>query len=73
MRIYNWVCALSLGVGFVHEICLPIERNQIRSIDMRSEFGTIDVSIIYKKSSAFNSSYRMLIDALATSRHEAVS
>jgi hypothetical protein len=40
---------------------------------MRSEFGPIDVSIIYKKSSAFNSSYRMLIDALATSRHEAVS
>jgi LysR family transcriptional regulator, low CO2-responsive transcriptional regulator len=62
---------LGLGIGFVHEICLPAERSKIRSIDMRREFGSIDVSIIYKKATASHSSYRMLINALVTSRHDA--
>jgi LysR family transcriptional regulator, low CO2-responsive transcriptional regulator len=55
---------LGLGIGFVHEICLPAERTKIRSIDMRREFGSIDVSIIYKKATAAQPSYRMLINAL---------
>ena len=60
---------LGLGIGFVHDICLPMERKKtICSVDMSGEIDAIDVSLIYKKSTFRKSSYRALIESLITSR-----
>lgn len=57
------------GVGFVHDNCLPMLREKsIRWLEMTPEFGTMDISIIYKKSVAITPACRALIDALTPTR-----
>lgn len=65
--ILNYV-RLGVGVGFVHDSCLPAQRD--RSIlwrEMTAEFGTLDVSIVYKRSMVITPACGALIDALAPS------
>jgi DNA-binding transcriptional LysR family regulator len=60
---------LGLGVGFVHDICLPKEREKtIGSLDMSGKLDAIEVSLIYKKSTARKPSYQALIESLVVSR-----
>jgi DNA-binding transcriptional LysR family regulator len=66
--ILNYV-RLGVGVGFVHDNCLPVLREtRIRWQEMTAELGTMDVSIIYKKSVAITPACRALIDALTLPR-----
>jgi hypothetical protein len=65
--ILNYI-RLGVGVGFVHHSCLPVQRD--RSIlwrEMTAEFGTLDVSIVYKQSVVITPACGALIDALAPS------
>jgi LysR family transcriptional regulator, low CO2-responsive transcriptional regulator len=55
---------LGLGVGFVHDMCLPHQRGKISSSDMRREFDTMEVFLVHKKSAASNAWHQSLIDAL---------
>lgn len=55
---------LGLGIGFVHAICLPKQMNLIRSLNMKHEFGTIEISMIYRKSLTSQPSYQAFIDTL---------
>lgn len=58
---------LGIGVGFVHAICLPKPVNLFRSLDMRREFGTIEISMIYRRSLMSQPSYQAFIDTLVGS------
>lgn len=59
---------LGLGIGFVHDICLPKgKEKKLGSLDMSSKFGTIEVSLVYKKSTASKPSYQALIENLIQS------
>jgi DNA-binding transcriptional LysR family regulator len=54
-----------LGVGFVHGMCWPtLEHENIKSYDMTNDFDRLELSLIYKKSSANKPSQRALIEAL---------
>lgn len=55
---------LGLGIGFVHDTCLLRQSRRLQSIDMTSDVGTMEVSVIYRKSAAAKSLHRSLIDAL---------
>jgi DNA-binding transcriptional LysR family regulator len=55
---------LGLGIGFVHDTCLLRQPRKLQSIDMTGDVGTMEVSVIYRKSAAANSLHRSLIDAL---------
>ena len=60
---------LGLGIGFVHDICLPKGKDKkLGALDMSSKFGTIEVSLVYKKSTASKPSYQALIQKLLQSR-----
>lgn len=54
---------LGLGVGFVHDMCLPRKPEKIGSLDMR-EFAAMEVFLVHKKAAASNPWHRSLIDAL---------
>jgi DNA-binding transcriptional LysR family regulator len=70
--ILNYV-QLGVGVGFVHDNCLPaLRKRTIRWLEMTAEFGTMDVSIIHKKSVAISPACRALIDTLTPSRVRAI-
>jgi DNA-binding transcriptional LysR family regulator len=59
----------AIGIGFVHDICLPKDgAKDIRSYDMGTELGTIEVSLVYKESILSQSSYKALIDSLCKPR-----
>ena len=59
---------LGLGIGFIDDICLPKGRDKnIESLDMSPRLGTLEVSLVYKKSTASSSSYKALIQSLAPS------
>jgi DNA-binding transcriptional LysR family regulator len=55
---------LGLGVGFVHDMCLPRQRGKIGSLDMRREFGTMEVFLVCKKAAASIPWHGSLLDAL---------
>jgi DNA-binding transcriptional LysR family regulator len=55
---------LGLGIGFVHDTCLLRQPRKLQSVDMASDVGTMEVSVIYRKSAATKSLHRSLIDAL---------
>jgi DNA-binding transcriptional LysR family regulator len=60
---------LGLGIGFVHDICLPEETEEIIDArDMSGKIDTIEVSLIHKKSTFRKPSYRALIESLVASR-----
>jgi DNA-binding transcriptional LysR family regulator len=50
---------LGLGVGFVHDICLPNQREKkIRSLDVTGQFGTTELSFIHRKSTTSKPSHQ---------------
>ena len=55
---------LGLGIGFVHDTCLRRQPRKLQSVDMTNDVGTMEVSVIYRKSAAAKLSHRSLIDAL---------
>jgi DNA-binding transcriptional LysR family regulator len=58
-----------VGIGFVHDICLPIRfESEVRSYNMSDKLGTIEVSIIYRESIAKQPSYHALIESLSSPR-----
>ena len=60
---------LGVGIGFIHDICLPKRRDRsMRWVDMSPKLGTLEVSLVYKKSTASRSSYQALIQSLTPSR-----
>ncbi len=63
---------LGLGVGFVHAICLPRQLNLMRSLDMRNEFGSIEISMIYRKSITSQPSYQAFIDSLVNPKSDSI-
>jgi DNA-binding transcriptional LysR family regulator len=60
---------LGVGIGFIHDICLPKRRDRSMGwVDMSPKLGTLEVSLVYKKSTASRSSYQALIQSLTPSR-----
>ena len=55
---------LGLGVGFVHDTCLPKKKDKLRSAAMFQEFEAMEVSVVYKQAMASKTWHRALIDAL---------
>jgi DNA-binding transcriptional LysR family regulator len=55
---------LGLGIGFVHDTCLRRQPRKLQSVDMTNDVGTMEVSVIYRKSAAAKITHRSLIDAL---------
>lgn len=55
---------LGLGIGFVHDTCLLRQSRKLQSFDMASQVGTMEVSVIYRKTAVAKSLHRSLIDAL---------
>jgi DNA-binding transcriptional LysR family regulator len=62
---------LGLGIGFVHDTCLLRQARKLQSVDMTSDVGTMEVSVIYRKSAAAKPLHRSLIDALIVRRNPA--
>ena len=62
---------LGLGIGFVHDTCLLRQARKLQSVDMTSDVGTMEVSVIYRKSAAAKPLHRSLIDALMVRRNPA--
>jgi LysR family cys regulon transcriptional activator len=55
---------LGLGIGFVHDTCLLRQSRKLQSVDMTADFGSMEVSVIYRKSAASKSLHRSLIRSL---------
>ncbi|HEY7166229.1 MAG TPA: hypothetical protein VIB79_16780, partial [Candidatus Binatia bacterium] len=56
---------LGVGVGLVHDICLPARKHKaIASLDMSEFFKPIEVSIIYKSSVLSQAPCQALMAAL---------
>jgi DNA-binding transcriptional LysR family regulator len=60
---------LGLGIGFVHDTCLRRQSRKLQSVDMTSDVGTMEVSVIYRRSAAAKLLQRSLIDALLVRSH----
>jgi DNA-binding transcriptional LysR family regulator len=62
---------LGVGVGLVHDICLPARKNKaIRRLSMSEFFSPIEVSIIYKSSVLSRPPCRALMETLLNSRRK---
>jgi DNA-binding transcriptional LysR family regulator len=64
---------LGVGVGLVHDICLPTRKNKaVAKFEMSEFFKPIEVSIIFKPSVLSRASCRALMQTLLDSRRKAV-
>jgi DNA-binding transcriptional LysR family regulator len=62
---------VGLGVGFVHGTCLPtLDRRNIGWYDMTELFEHMELSLIYRKSSALKPMHRVLLETLTQSAKE---
>jgi DNA-binding transcriptional LysR family regulator len=62
---------LGVGVGLVHDMCLPARENKaIRRLEMSEFFSFIEFSIIYKTSVLFRPPCRALMETLLNSCHK---
>jgi DNA-binding transcriptional LysR family regulator len=58
---------LGLGVGFVHDTCLPrLPLRNLHLLNMTKQFGTTELSILYKESNSSNAASEALTSTLAT-------
>jgi hypothetical protein len=62
---------VGLGVGFVHGTCLPtLDRRNIGWHDMTEHFERMELSLVYRKSSALKPMHRALLENLTQSAKE---
>ena len=62
---------LSIGVGIVHDICLPgLPTKRLQWYEMTRQFKTLEISLVYRKPAAVIPSHRALIDMIIESAQQ---